>query len=131
MPQENSVSLSVIGQISVTVQDLDRAVAFYRDKLGMRFLFRVPGMAFFNCSGVRLLLGLSEDETADVHASVIYYKVDDLEGTCEELHSRGVDFESKPHKIADMPDHELWMAFFTDSEKNLMALMAEKPREKQ
>ena len=129
MPQDNSVSLSVIGQISVTVQDLDRAVAFYRDKLGMQFLFRVPGMAFFNCSGVRLLLGLSEDESADVHASVIYYKVDDLEGTCEELRSRGVDFESEPHKIADMPDHELWMAFFTDSEMNLMALMAEKPRE--
>lgn len=129
MPQDNSLSLSVIGQISVTVQDLDRAVAFYRDKLGMQFLFRVPGMAFFNCSGVRLLLGLSEDESSDVHASILYYKVDDLEGTCEELRSRGVDFESEPHKIADMPDHELWMAFFRDSEMNLMALMAEKPRE--
>ena len=129
MPQNAGFGLSVIGQISVTVQDLDRAVAFYRDKLGMQFLFRVPGMAFFNCSGVRLLLGLSEDESADVHASVIYYKVDDLEGTCEELRSRGVDFESEPHKIADMPDHELWMAFFRDSEMNLMALMAEKPRE--
>lgn len=129
MSQNAGFGLSVIGQISVTVQDLDRAVAFYRDKLGMQFLFRVPGMAFFNCSGVRLLLGLSEDESADVHASVIYYKVDDLEGTCEELRSRGVDFESEPHKIADMPDHVLWMAFFRDSEMNLMALMAEKPRE--
>lgn len=129
MPQNTGFGLSAIGQISVTVQDLDRAVAFYRDKLGMQFLFRVPGMAFFNCSGVRLLLGLSEDESADVHASVIYYKVDDLEGTCEELRSRGVDFESEPHKIADMPDHVLWMAFFRDSEMNLMALMAEKPRE--
>lgn len=131
MPQNTSLGLSVIGQISVTVQDLDRAVAFYRDKLGMQFLFRVPGMAFFNCSGVRLLLGLSEDESADVHASVIYYKVDDLEGTCEELRSRDVAFDSEPHKIADMPDHELWMAFFRDSEMNLMALMAEKPREDQ
>ena len=129
MPQDNSVSLSVIGQISVTVQDLDRAVAFYRDKLGMQFLFRVPAMAFFNCAGVRLLLGLSEDGSAEVHASVIYYKVDDLEGTCEELRSRDVAFDSGPHKIADMPDHELWMAFFRDSEMNLMALMAEKPRE--
>ena len=131
MPHDSSLSLSVIGQISVTVQDLDRAVAFYRDKLGMQFLFRVPGMAFFNCSGVRLLLGLSEDGSADVHASVLYYKVEDFEGTCEELRSRDVDFESEPHKIADMPDHELWMAFFRDSEKNLMALMAEKPRGKQ
>ena len=131
MSQSAGFGLSVIGQISVTVQDLDRAVAFYRDKLGMQFLFRVPGMAFFNCSGVRLLLGLSEDESADVHASVIYYKVDNLEGTCEEMRSRGVDFESEPHKIADMPDHELWMAFFRDSEMNLMALMAEKPRENQ
>lgn len=131
MPQDTSFGLSVIGQISVTVQDLDRAVAFYRDKLGMQFLFRVPGMAFFNCSGVRLLLGLSEDGSTDVHASVIYYKVEDLEGTCAELRSRDVTFDSGPHKIADMPDHELWMAFFRDSETNLMALMAEKPRDDQ
>ena len=68
MSQDNGSGLSVIGQISVTVQDLDRAVShlpnFYRDQLGMQFLFRVPGMAFFNCSGVRLLLGLSEDESS-------------------------------------------------------------------
>lgn len=131
MSQHSSVGLSVIGQISVTVQDLDRAVAFYRDKLGMKFLFRVPRMAFFDCSGVRLLLGLSEGESTDVHASILYYKVQDLEGTCEALRSRGVDFDSGPHKIADMPDHELWMAFFRDSEENLMALMAEKPRDTQ
>ena len=128
MSQGTSLGLSVIGQISVTVQDLDRAVTFYRDQLGMQFLFRVPRMAFFNCSGVRLLLGLSEDESADVHASVLYYKVEDLEDACDVLRSRGVSFDSKPHKIADMPDHELWMAFFRDSEMNLMALMAEKPR---
>ena len=90
-----------------------------------------PGWPFFNCSGVRLLLGLSEDESSDVHASVLYYKVEDLEGACEVLRSRGVTFDSGPHKIADMPDHELWMAFFRDSEMNLMALMAEKPRREQ
>ena len=127
MSQDYVSGLSVIGQISVTVQDLDRAVEFYRDQLGMQFLFRVPGMAFFNCSGVRLLLGLSEDESSDVNASVIYYKVDDLEGTHDAFRSRGISFDSAPHKIADMPDHELWMAFFRDSEMNLMALMAEKP----
>ena len=127
MSQDYVSGLSVIGQISVTVQDLDRAVEFYRDQLGMQFLFRVPGMAFFNCSGVRLLLGLSEDESSDVNASVIYYKVDDLEGTHDAFRSRGISFDSAPHKIADMPDHELWMAFFRDSETNLMALMAEKP----
>ena len=131
MSQGTSLGLSVIGQISVTVQDLDRAVTFYRDQLGMQFLFRVPRMAFFNCSGVRLMLGLSEDESSDVHASVLYYKVEDLEDACDVLRSRGVTFDSGPHKIADMPDHELWMAFFRDSEMNLMALMAEKPRGEQ
>ena len=131
MSQHSSVGLSVIGQISVTVQDLDRAVEFYRDQLGMQFLFRVPGMAFFNCSGVRLLLGRSEDESSAVNASVIYYKVDDLESTHDAFRSRGISFDSGPHKIADMPDHELWMAFFRDSEMNLMALMAEKPRDTQ
>ena len=76
------------------------------------------------------LLGLSEDESSDVHASVIYYKVDDLEGTHDAFRSRGISFDSGPHKIADMPDHETVDGlFFRDSEMNLMALMAEKPRD--
>jgi len=100
-------------------------VAFYRDALGIKFLFQVPNMAFFDCDGIRLLLGLPEDPEDARNASLIYYKVDDLEKTCGQLARRGVDFVSKPHLVARMEDHELWMAFFRDPEGNTLGLMSE------
>ena len=122
---KGSFGLGPIGQIAVPVGDIERAVAFYRDVLGMRFLFQVPpGLAFFDCAGVRLML----DAPAKAHAgnsSVIYYKVPDLHAAFATLSGRGVRFEEKPHLIAKMPDHELWMAFFRDPDENLLALMSE------
>lgn len=118
--------LSQIGQIAVTVHDLDRAVAFYRDTLGMKHLFTVPpGMAFFDCSGVRLMLAIPEKPELDHPSSILYFKVEDIQGTVAELKGRGLGFEGAPHLVAKMPDHELWMASFRDSEKNLLALMSE------
>lgn len=127
MSQHNEFGLSAIGQVSVTVQDLDRAVSFYRDQLGMPFLFQVPNMAFFDCAGVRVMLTLPEGRTDDVNTSILYYKVDDIQDACRVLKDRRVQFVGRPHKIADLEDHELWMAFFRDSESNLLALMAEIP----
>ena len=120
-PANNDLRLSQIGQIAQSVTDLDRAVTFYRDILGMKFLFRVPNLAFFDCAGVRLML----DVPAEPRASTLYFKVDALERAYETLLSRGVAFEAKPHLIAKMPDHELWMAFFRDPDHNLLALMSE------
>jgi catechol 2,3-dioxygenase-like lactoylglutathione lyase family enzyme len=124
-PAAGDFALARIGQIAVPVADIDRAVAFYRDVLGMRFLFQAPpGLGFFDCAGVRLML----DEPAKAKAgqgSVIYYQVPDLQAAFETLSSRGVAFEAKPHLIAKMPDHELWMAFFRDPDRNLLALMSE------
>ena len=108
----------------MTVKDLDRAVDFYRDALGMQFLFRVPGMAFFDCGGIRLMLGTSE-KPGDNYSSILYYKVGDIEKAHATLSERGVPFEGKPHLIAKMPDHDLWMAFFRDPDRNLLALMSE------
>jgi methylmalonyl-CoA/ethylmalonyl-CoA epimerase len=120
-----AVALARIGQIAVPVTDVDRAVAFYRDVLGMRLLFQAPpGLAFFDCAGVRLML----DGPARAQAgqgSVIYYSVPDLQAAFQALSSRGVTVEAEPHLIAKMPDHELWMAFFRDPDKNPFALMAE------
>ena len=117
--------LTRIGQIAVPVADVDRAVAFYRDVLGMRFLFQAPpGLGFFDCGGVRLMLDAPAKAQAG-SGSVIYYQVGDLQGAFEALTARGVVFEAKPHLIARMPDHELWMAFFRDPDKNLLALMSE------
>ncbi|MCE7945305.1 MAG: VOC family protein [Chlorobi bacterium CHB1] len=107
------------------VHDLERAVAFYRDKLGMKHLFTVPKMAFFECGGIRLMLGLPEKPEFDHTSSIIYFKVDDIQIAFRTLSSRGVSFESDPHLVAKMPTHDLWMAFFRDSENNLFALMSE------
>jgi len=118
--------LSQIGQIAINVQDVERATAFYRDTLGMRFLFAFPGLAFFDCGGVRLMLSRAEDPKLDHPASILYYRVADIEATHQALAARGVRFETGPHLVARMPDHELWLADFYDSEENLLALMAEK-----
>ncbi len=119
------VALGTIGQIAVPVTDVDRAIAFYRDTLGMRFLFKAPpGLGFFDCGGVRLMLDSPAKELAG-KASTIYYKVPDLQAAFDALSARGVTFVAKPHLIAKMPDHELWMAFFRDPDENLLALMCE------
>jgi len=122
----STVHLSQIGQIAMPVRDVEKAIAFYRDVLGMRFLFKAPpGLGFFDCAGVRLML----DGPAAAQAgrgSVLYYKVEDIEDAFATLAGRGVAFEGKPHLIAKMPDHELWMAFFRDGEGNTLALMHEK-----
>jgi methylmalonyl-CoA/ethylmalonyl-CoA epimerase len=121
-----ATNLSQIGQIAVPVKDLARAVAFYRDVLGMRFLFQVPpGLAFFDCAGVRLLLDAPAANEPERRSSVIYYKVDDLHAAYSALQRDGVAFVQAPHLIAKMPDHELWMAFFHDPDRNLLALMSE------
>lgn len=122
---ETWVGLKRIGQIAVTVADLERAVSFYRDRLGMRFLFEVPKMAFFDVGGIRLMLGVPEREEFAHPASIIYYDVTDLDAAYARLQERGVAFENEPHMVADLGEKELWMAFLRDSEGNLLALMSE------
>lgn len=125
-PATANFGLTQIGQIAVPVSDIDRAVAFYRDTLGMRFLFQAPpGLGFFDCAGVRLMLDAPAKAEAENCSSVIYYKVPDLHSAFESLSARGVLFESEPHLIAKLHDHELWMAFFRDPDRNLLALMSE------
>jgi methylmalonyl-CoA/ethylmalonyl-CoA epimerase len=120
------LQLSCIGQISITVRDLGRAVAFYRDTLGMRFLFEVPPkMAFFDCGGMRLMLAVPEEPEFDHPSSILYYKVDDIHAAWQGLVASGVDLRREPHMIARMQDHEVWMAFFRDSEDNTLALLSE------
>ena len=121
------LGLSTIGQIGITVTDVDRAVRFYRDTLGMKFLFQVPNMAFFDCDGVRLMVTASE-KPGETYNSVIYFKVPDIHQVFQTLAARGVASEGEPHLIARMPDHDLWMAFFRDPDRNLLALMSEVPR---
>ncbi|MGH7703108.1 MAG: VOC family protein [Gemmatimonadales bacterium] len=118
--------LSRIGQVSMTARDLDRAVGFYRDTLGLRFLFTAPPkLAFFDCDGVRLLLDVPVDKEFDHPGSILYFAVDDIRQMHQTLASRGVVFRKEPHLIARLADREVWMAFFDDTEGNTLALMAE------
>jgi catechol 2,3-dioxygenase-like lactoylglutathione lyase family enzyme len=123
-----ALSLSQIGQIAVVVKDVERAVRFYRDTLGMRFLFQAGTLAFFDCGGVRLMLDVPESPEFEHHSSIIYYRVSDIDAAYTLLKTRGVAFTSEPHLIHKAPDHDLWMAFFKDSEGNTLALMDEKAR---
>ena len=123
------LSSSTIGQASINVHDVDKAVAFYCDTLGLRFLFQAgPKMAFFDCGAVRLMLAVPEKPEFDHPGSIFYFKVADIQAVAQTLESRGVRFEGPPHLLAAMPDHDLWMAFFRDLDGNLQALMSEVPR---
>ena len=109
------------------VRDLRRAVGFYRDTLGMRFLFEVPpALAFFDCAGVRLMLSPPETPELERHSSILYFRVTELHAAYEALKARGVVFDDAPHLVHKAPDHELWMCFFRDTEQNSFALMSEK-----
>jgi predicted enzyme related to lactoylglutathione lyase len=118
--------LSSIGQIALTVTDVDRAIAFYRDVLGLPHLFTVPRMAFFDCAGVRLLLGLPEPDEERRPGAIVYFRVEDIEAAAAVLRARGVRFEQEPAIVARMPDHELWMAQFRDPDGNALELMCER-----
>jgi methylmalonyl-CoA/ethylmalonyl-CoA epimerase len=124
-----AVSLSTIGQIAMPVRDLPRAIEFYRDRLGLTFLFQAPpGLAFFQCGSIRLLVEVPQEEEFQHPGSPLYFVVDDIDAAYAELKQRSVAFRGDPHLIAKMPDHELWMAFFDDGEGNTHALMHEKRR---
>jgi methylmalonyl-CoA/ethylmalonyl-CoA epimerase len=118
--------LSTIGQISMNARDIDRATTFYTDTLGMKLLFRAGQMSFFDCGGVRLMLSRPETPEYDHPGSVLYFKIPDIQHAHRKLADQGVTFVGDPHLIARMPDHELWMAFFKDTEGNTLALMEER-----
>jgi methylmalonyl-CoA/ethylmalonyl-CoA epimerase len=117
-----------IGQVAVTVRDPERATAFYRDVLGLRHLFDAPPMSFFECGGVRLMLAVPEAGEHDHASSIIYLDVSDIDAAHATLVARGVRFERAPERVADLGDRVLWLAFFRDSEANMLALMSEVPK---
>jgi methylmalonyl-CoA/ethylmalonyl-CoA epimerase len=124
----NATRISRIGQIAINVHDLDRATAFYRDILGLPLLFNAGTMVFFDCSGIRLMLSCPEKPEFDHPSSILYFVVPDITCIYQEMLAKGTRFEDEPHLIAKMPDHDLWMVFFRDSEQNLLGLMSEVPR---
>jgi len=94
----------------------------------MRFLFAFPGLAFFDCDGVRIMLSRPEKKEFDHPSSILYFKVPEIRSAYESLRSRNVAFEDEPHVVARMPDHDLWMTFFRDLDGNIFALMSEQSK---
>ncbi|HEU5170389.1 MAG TPA: VOC family protein [Gemmatimonadales bacterium] len=122
------VRLDRLAQLALTVRDLDRAVAFYRDTLGLPFLFTAPpALAFFDCGGVRLLLG-AEPSTAAGTGAVVYFHAADIQATAAALAARGVKFARPPHLIARLEAVDVWLAEFADPDGNQLALMSEVSR---
>ena len=123
-----STGIESIGQIAVAITDIKKSVGFYRDVLGLELLFEVPsGLAMFNCGGVRLMLTTLQSSESDHHTSVIYYKVSDIQESAKVLKDNGVVFIQEPQLVAKMVDHDLWIGFLRDPDKNLVGIMAELP----
>jgi methylmalonyl-CoA/ethylmalonyl-CoA epimerase len=122
----HAVHLDSIGQIAISVSDLQRSTDFYQNILGMKFLFDAGSMAFFQCGTVRLMIGTS-DKPITGAGIILYFEVRDIHGTHTVLRDRGVTFLTQPHLVAKMPDHDLWMAFLKDPDDNTLALMSEVP----
>jgi methylmalonyl-CoA/ethylmalonyl-CoA epimerase len=125
-----SLGITNIGQISIIVHDLQRATAFYRDVLGLPLLFTAGNLAFFDCRGVRLMLGPAETAELDHPSSILYFRVPEINAAHQWLVEKNVVIVAPPRLIAPMPTYDLWMSGFRDSEGNIHQLMSEVSRSK-
>ena len=122
------LSNAKVAQLLIPVEDFESGVAFYRDVLGVPFLFAAPPqMAFFNCGGVRLLVGVLPQGQVAQRGSAIYFQVSDIAAVYASLKNKGVDFKAAPHIVHRTPSSELWLAEFIDPDGNQLALMSETP----
>lgn len=122
---ERQLNIQKVGQVSIPVHDINKAVDFYRDVLELSLLFDASNMAFFECNGLRLLLSIPESDQYDHASSILYFQVDDIQKSYHTLLERGVSFPDQPHMIAKMGNTETWMAFFKDPDENILVLMSE------
>lgn len=122
------LNLNQIGQIGLPISDPDRSEAFYANVLGLRKLYRFGDLVFFDCAGVRLLLEKVARPEDLAPRGCIYFRCADIALSVAELETRGLVFTGRPHLIARMDDHDLWMAFFEDPDGHTLALMQEAPK---
>jgi len=128
--EQRGIGITRLGQVTINVQNVERATAFYRDVLGLKFLFSAGQLAFFDCGGVRLMLDKPEKPEFDHPSSTLYFAVPDIHAAHQRLVNSSAPIVEPPRIIAPMPDHDLWMSFFRDTEGNVVALMSEVPRAK-
>ena len=123
-----ALTLHQLGQVSLSVDDVDKAEAFYGGALGLRKLYRFGELLFFDCAGVRLFIERGNAKPFVPASSVLYFRTPDISLAVRELKGRGVAFTDAPHLVAPLEDHDLWMAFFKDPAGNALALMQEAPK---
>ena len=128
MTSTSEFHLDQLTQISINAHDIKRAEAFYRDTLGIKHLFTVPNMTFFDCGGIRLMVSIPSSSDLDHPSSILYFKVNNIQEAHQTLTSRGVQFVNQPTLVAQMPTYDLWIAAFKDSEQNILSLMSEVPK---
>jgi len=128
----NPIRITAVGQIAWAVKDLDAATAFYRDVMGLKFLFSAPpGLSFFDCGGVRLMLSSEESSGTSLDQTLLYFSTGDISGAASALEAGGATIEQPPHAVADLGDRVLWLAVFRDSEGRIQHLMSEVPKAKE
>jgi predicted enzyme related to lactoylglutathione lyase len=127
MTEPKKFALTKVGQIAVRVKDINRAAAFYGDKLGMKLLLKQSNLAVLDCGGLSIFLTLPENEAEGVHNSIIYFDVEDIQKTAQSLTEQGVLISEKPNKVGKLGALEVWIAIFRDSEENLMGLRSMVP----
>ena len=119
-------TLGRIGQIALSVHDMDRAVGFYRDVVGLKFLFQAPNVAFFDVAGVRLMLGQAEPADLKPAGTILYFESPDLDADFGALKQHGVQVERAPHFVAKLGAKDLWIAALRDPDGNVFELMSER-----
>lgn len=116
-----------IGQVAVTVSDVGRALAFYRDILGLPFLFSPSAdLAFLKAGDTRIMLSTPQGAGTVGANSILYFKASSIEQVHADIVAKGAVNERAPQLAAKMPDHELWLSFVRDPDGNLVGLMEEK-----
>jgi predicted enzyme related to lactoylglutathione lyase len=124
----SSSSLTGILQVAITVKEIDRATAFYRDALGLPVLMTAPNMAFFNCNGIRLYLSSGQVSEQNGAQSFLYFRTLDINAFLADARAKNITIHQEPSVIAHMPDHDLWLMWIKDSEGNLLGIMEERRR---
>jgi methylmalonyl-CoA/ethylmalonyl-CoA epimerase len=123
------MAVTALGQVALSVSDVPRSTAFYRDAVGLRFLFAAgPSLAFLDLGNARLMLSAPEGDFKPGSSTVLYLRVADIRVAHAAMQRRGVTFVDEPHLVAPMPDHDLWMSFFRDPDGHTLALMCERPK---
>ena len=123
------MEVTALGQVALSVSDVAGSTAFYRDAIGLRFLFAAgPSLSFLDLGNARLMLSAPEGEFTPGSSTVLYMKVADITASYDAMRGRGVEFIDAPHLIAPMPDHDLWMTFFKDPDGHTLGLMCERPK---